>query len=127
MDVNEESVAPWNLPDRAEEEDARSSGGMSEVTTATGCAVSRRRARIFVGQAVYISTTVGSHPAQLGGGAEHSYQKREVLKEVIYTYLVRKVQCDDGGLPLPYDFLHWFRSVGAHRQYFRNSVLYPLS
>jgi len=45
MDVNEESVAPWKLDGgwyRAE-----SSGGMSDVTTATGCAVSRRRARIL--------------------------------------------------------------------------------
>ena len=43
MDVNEESVAPWKLRDPAEE----SSDGMSDVTTATGCAVSRRRARIL--------------------------------------------------------------------------------
>ena len=43
MDVKDESVAPWNLDGRVE--DTPSSGGMSDVTTATGCAVSRRRAR----------------------------------------------------------------------------------
>ena len=46
MDVNEESVAPWNLDGRVDD-DAESGDGISEVTTATGCAVSRRRARIF--------------------------------------------------------------------------------
>lgn len=49
MDVNEESVAPWNLKGRVEVEDdeAQSGDGMSEVTTATGCAVSRSSARNF--------------------------------------------------------------------------------
>ena len=46
MDVNEESVAPWNLDGRVED-DAQSGDGISEVTTATGCAVSRRSARNF--------------------------------------------------------------------------------
>jgi hypothetical protein len=55
MDVKEDSVAPWNLEGRVEEGDAPndaprdtpSSGGIRDVTTATGCAVSRRRARIL--------------------------------------------------------------------------------
>jgi hypothetical protein len=51
MDVKDESVAPWNLDGRVGEDDAPrdtpSGGGMSDVTTATGCAVSRSRARIL--------------------------------------------------------------------------------
>lgn len=48
MDVKEESVAPWNLDGRVEveeDDDTPSGGGMNDVTTATGCAVSRRSAR----------------------------------------------------------------------------------
>ena len=65
MDVNEDSVAPWNrgVPDidvgvdaggldddgcaEDEVDEARVRFGMKDVTTATGCAVSRRSARIF--------------------------------------------------------------------------------
>lgn len=68
MDVNEDSVAPWNR-DVAVDDDDNDGGcaaaaeddvdggggadvgvglfGMNEVTTATGCAVSRRSARIL--------------------------------------------------------------------------------
>jgi hypothetical protein len=55
MDVNEDSVAPWKVDgmDCAEEsvEDVGGGGGakpgMNDVTTATGCAISRRSARIL--------------------------------------------------------------------------------
>jgi len=40
MDVNDDKVAPWKGCEVLEEW-----GGMKDVTTATGCAVSRRRAR----------------------------------------------------------------------------------
>lgn len=43
MDVKEDSVAPWNVGDLEED----GVGGMSDVTTATGCAASRRSARIL--------------------------------------------------------------------------------
>ena len=47
MEVNEERVAPWKreLEGSACGVDGLASAGMSEVTTATGCAVSRSRAR----------------------------------------------------------------------------------
>lgn len=58
MDVKEDRVAPWNLDGRVEVEGletddapcdapSESGGDMRDVTTATGCAVSRRRARIL--------------------------------------------------------------------------------
>ena len=61
MDVNEDSVAPWNreapdvdvdvdgsLDDGCAEDDVdEDEDGMKDVTTATGCAVSRRSARIL--------------------------------------------------------------------------------
>jgi hypothetical protein len=40
MDVNDDNVAPWKGYEVLEE-----LGGIKDVTTATGCAVSRRRAR----------------------------------------------------------------------------------
>ena len=59
MDVNEDSVAPWKA-DGVDDDDAcaaedRDGGGggacavlgMNDVTTATGCAISRRSARIL--------------------------------------------------------------------------------
>ena len=56
MDVNEDSVAPWKVDgvddDACAEESVEGSGaelvvGMKDVTTATGCAISRRSARIL--------------------------------------------------------------------------------
>jgi hypothetical protein len=58
MDVNEDSVAPWKVDgmpvgDCAEESVEGGGGGadfecgMNEVTTATGCAISRKSARIL--------------------------------------------------------------------------------
>jgi hypothetical protein len=60
MDVNEDSVAPWKadgVGGCAEEESVEDGGGgggggvaelgMNDVTTATGCAISRRSARIL--------------------------------------------------------------------------------
>lgn len=54
MDVNEDSVAPWKvdgMDDTCVEEGVEGDGaelvGMKDVTTATGCAISRRSARIL--------------------------------------------------------------------------------
>ena len=56
MDVNEDSVAPWKvdgmLVDDCAEESVEGGGadfefGMNDVTTATGCAISRKSARIL--------------------------------------------------------------------------------
>ena len=54
MDVNEDSVAPWKadgMDDACAEEGVEGDGaehvGMKDVTTATGCAISRRSARIL--------------------------------------------------------------------------------
>jgi hypothetical protein len=58
MDVNEDSVAPWKADGVTVDDDACAAedrdgggcavlGGMNDVTTATGCAISRRSARIL--------------------------------------------------------------------------------
>jgi hypothetical protein len=56
MDVNEDSVAPWKVDgmpvDECAKESVEGGGadfelGMNDVTTATGCAISRKSARIL--------------------------------------------------------------------------------